>query len=92
MKGSQTTGQLSCRPNWEARTSLSASLVRGVMRSTMELGKAPFCSIQAAISGFFSLAKEMSMLREMLPFFCMLSQDRTVKGLRPAAWRRTRAS
>jgi hypothetical protein len=55
------TGHASSIPKSSASAAMSVFSVRGVIRSTMELGKAPFSEIQLAISGLASLANETSM-------------------------------
>ena len=58
----------------------SASVVAGVMRSTMELGKAPLVSSQLANAGERSAATPRVAMRDTVPLPGRLSQLNTVNG------------
>ena len=60
VKGSQTTGHRSSIPNRSRTSARSASVVTGVMRSTMELGKRTSRSTQSPSSGSRSRAKAVN--------------------------------
>ena len=62
MNGSQTTGQPSSMPNRSRTASRSSSVVPGVMRSTIELGKRPSSSTHAPSSGSRSRANAVRRL------------------------------
>ena len=92
MKGSQTTGQASSTPSARRSSATSARVVRGVMRSTMQLGKATFPSIQSASSGSLIAAWQTTAVRAAFPLPGRLSQLMTVSGAIPASRRRLSAS
>ena len=92
MKGSHTTGQASWMPSLERRSAMSSGVVCGVIRSTMQLGKATCSSIQIASSGSLMAAWETTAVRAILPLPGRLSQLMTVKGAVPASRRRRSAS
>ena len=84
VNGSQTTGQPSWTPNSSAGASMSSGAVTGVIRSTMQLGKATLASIQSARSGSLSRAKAQIIRWATSPLSGRLSHDITVNGARPA--------
>ena len=73
-------------------SSMSASVVCGVIRSTMQLGKATLPSIQSASSGSLIAAWETTAVRATFPLPGRLSQLITVNGGVPSARRRRSAS
>mmetsp|Transcript_17032 Transcript_17032/g.51318 ORF Transcript_17032/g.51318 Transcript_17032/m.51318 type:complete len:254 (-) Transcript_17032:1203-1964(-) len=87
-KGSAITGHSSMMPYSERSSSRCSFSVAGVMRSTIEFGKATSRSIHAARSGSTADAKSSVTARQTEPFMGMLSHDRTVRGPRPALRRR----
>ena len=90
--GSQTTGHRSSIPNRSRTSARSASVVTGVMRSTMELGKRTSRSTQSPSSGSRSRAKVVNTRLVSWPLSCRLSQDMTVNGATPCFRRRHSAS
>ncbi len=87
MNGSHTTGQASSMPKRAAISRRSSSVVTGVIRSTIEHGKATFASTQAPRPGSRRRAKAPNVRRAMSPFPWMLSHDMTVNGGTPRARR-----
>ena len=71
---------------------MSAGVVTGVMRSTMQLGKETRSSIHSARSGSDMRAWLTTAVRAARPLPGRLSQLMTVKGTVPASRRRRRAS
>ena len=92
VKGSHTTGHPSSMPNRSRTSFRSSSVVAGVIRSTIELGKGTSRSTQAPSSGSRRPAKAVKLRRATSPLPWMLSHDTTVNGASPRARRRTRAS
>lgn len=90
--GSHTTGQASSTPDSLAIAARSASVVTGVIRSTMLLGKGTFPVTQAPSAGSLRFAKAVNILRATSPLSWMLSQDITAKGASPRFRRRASAS
>ena len=88
MKSSHTTGHWSSMPNCLASKALSASVVTGVMRSTIELGNATDVRSHSASSASDSSAYEANISFARSPLPGRLSHDMTVKGTRPSARRR----
>ena len=79
-------------PNTAATRSRSASVVAGVMRSTIELGKRTSRSTQSPSAASRSRANPTNARRATSPLPWMLSQDITVNGGRPRSRRRISAS
>ena len=71
---------------------MSSSVVRGVILSTMQLGKATLASIQSASSGSLRRAWETTAVRATFPLPGRLSQLMTVNGATPSSRRRRSAS
>ena len=84
---SQKTGQASMTPNCSAAILRSRSLVAGVMRSTIALGKATLDAIQSANVASDNRANPTTALRVTTPLCGTLSQDITVNGLMPFSMR-----
>src|SRR3954453_15813455 len=74
--------------NWLTRD----ASVRGVIRSTMLLGKVTFRSIQAARDASNAAAKDSTAVLAANPLSGRLSQDRTVNPGSPEARRRPNAA
>ena len=85
---SQKTGQLSSTPHWSRRIARSRSVVAGVMRSTMELGRRRWRGSMRRARDRTSSARPATAFSVTWPLPGMLSQDITVKGAMPAARRR----
>ena len=92
VKGSHTTGHASSTPRRSRTDSMSAGVVCGVMRSTMQLGKATLSSIHCAKTGSLIRACDTTAVRATFPLPGRLSQLITVNGGTPASRRRRRAS
>ena len=90
MNGSQTTGQPSATPKSSLRPWMSSGVVTGVIRSTMQLGKATSASIQSARAGSLSRANAQIIRFATSPLSGRLSQLITVNGARPSVRRRSR--
>ena len=71
---------------------VTSAVVTGVIRSTMELGKAPFSSIHSASSGSFRAANAPTAVLATDPLPSMLSQLMIVKGARPRSRRSASAA
>ena len=76
-RGAAITGHSSTMPYSERSSSRCSFSVAGVMRSTIEFGKATSRSIHAARSGSTADAKSSVTARQTEPFMGMLSHDRT---------------
>jgi len=92
LNGSVTTGHASAMPNARATIARSASVVCGVILSTMLLGKATLASIHAPNAPSRRFAYDTIIRLAMAPLFCRLSHDWTVNGVIPPARRRSSAS
>ncbi len=97
VKGSQTTGQASVMPKRSATWARSSSVVTGVIRSTIELGKATCSATQSARPASpeaspFNRAYAVKTSAAMWPLPWMLSQDMIVNGTTPRSRRRSSAS
>ena len=71
---------------------MSSGDVTGVMRSTMQLGKATSASIQSASPGSLSRAKAQIIRLATSPLPGRLSHDMTVNGASPRSRRRASAA
>ena len=91
VNGSHTTGQRSSIPNRRRNSATSSSVVTGVIRSTMLLGKATSRAIQSPSPGSRSRAKATKLRLAASPLPWMLSHDMTVNGGTPRARRRASA-
>jgi hypothetical protein len=92
MNGSQTTGQASSTPNRASISRRSSSVVTGVMRSTIEQGKATCSPIQSPSAASSRAANAVNARRARWPLPSRLSQDITVNGTVPRSRRRRSAS
>ena len=97
VKGSQTTGHASSTPKRSATWARSSSVVTGVMRSTIELGKATCRATQSpspasSDASPLSRAYAVKTSAAMWPLPWMLSQDMIVNGTTPRSRRRRSAS
>jgi hypothetical protein len=79
-------------PNRSSTLARSASVVAGVIRSTIEFGNGTSASIQPARAGSRSRANADTARRATSPLDWMLSQETTVSGPVPAERRRASAS
>ena len=84
VNGSHTTGQRSSTPNRSRTSARSSSVVTGVIRSTIELGKRTSRATHAPSSGSRSEANAVNARRDRWPLPCRLSHDMTVNGSTPA--------
>ena len=92
MNGSQTTGQRSSTSKRSLTSSMSSSVVAGVMRSTMPLGKRTSRSTQSPSSGSRRRANAVKAVRASVPLPWRLSHDITVNGTISRSRRRASAS